>query len=145
MIIRNRNRRSRRNLAIVYLELSYSAEALDRDMNAVIAHLRRRQSSRRTSSPGRRRRADHHHPPSAGPSRTSLRLGTAHHHLGEIAKALEEYRQASNLRAEVLASPKDDLPMIRARPSPRSRWPTGDGRLLGPAGRRRPTTISARP
>ncbi len=116
LIIRNRNSSSRMNLAQIYRNLATCAEQLDRDMNAVVAHLREAQllyedilvrptpeDPKITPSFVRGALSDIH-----------INLGSAYHRLGEINKALEEFRRSFNYRSELLASSKDDPKLIHA-------------------------------
>ncbi len=114
LIIRNRNSASRNNLANIYRELAICAEELDRDMNAVVANLREALAlaedvlARPTGED-----------PSINPTSTRVgiaaihtQLAAAHHHLGEIGQALDQFRRAFAIRAELMAS-KDEATLVR--------------------------------
>jgi tetratricopeptide (TPR) repeat protein len=115
LIIRKRNSSSRYNLAIIYQQLAGCAEELDRDMNAVIANLKEAlaleedvlarptdENKNLTPSTTRLMLADIH-----------TDLGAAYHHLGEIGRAIDEFRRAYNLRGEVLAASKENPTVLR--------------------------------
>jgi tetratricopeptide (TPR) repeat protein/tRNA A-37 threonylcarbamoyl transferase component Bud32 len=110
LIVKKRNDGSRSNMANIYRELALCAEELDRDMNAVVANYQEavklfeeilarptKDDPNLTANKVKGYLADTHH-----------QLGAAYHHLGEISKALEEFRQSFNLKSELLDALKGD-------------------------------------